>query len=113
MWPNRYDLVEGVVQRRAHQVVHGRIQHQKATAVGPLIDLDHVAEQHPGIGGQQAAGFERCLDLQSVQYARAHGDIVSDRRGLRLAVIGHAQPAAEIEPGHRQALRPQGQRHVT
>ncbi|MNV93445.1 hypothetical protein D3C71_1881410 [compost metagenome] len=105
--------MEGVIEGGAHQVVHGRVQHQEATAIGAFIDLNDPAQQHAGVGGHQTARFERRLDAQTVQHPRRHGHIVGGRGGFGLAIIGHAEAAAEVQTGDAVALRAQGLGHFT
>ncbi|MNQ84317.1 hypothetical protein D3C85_994410 [compost metagenome] len=104
--------MEGVIEGGAHQVVHGRVQHQEAPPISALIDLNDPAQQHAGVGGHQTARLEGRLDVQPVQDPRGHGDIVGGRGGFGLAVVGHAQAATEVEAGDAVALRAQGLGHL-
>ena len=61
----REDLVPGVVERRAQQVVHRSIDDCKVSCL-PAFKVFDAGEQHAGVAHQRAAGFDEecaaCVD---------------------------------------------------
>jgi hypothetical protein len=87
----------GLVHRRAHQVVHRRVDDAEVLRAG--LEVQHLGQQHAGIADQRAAGLEQQLAVAvaaRVDALRAAGR-PARRRRRRLVGVGDAQAAAEVE----------------
>lgn len=93
---DRLEFVIGIVQRRAGKVVHRGIDDDIGIARGRL-DPDDLGHQHAGIAADEAARLEHQRDVPALGHARHHrAEFLGGRDGLA-GMIGHAEPAAQID----------------
>ena len=95
----------GLIEHWADQVVHGGVHDDVATGAA-LFDVDHAGHQDAGVADQQAAGLEDQVGAQAPRRL-AHDRGVFAEVGRRLALVGDAEAAAEIEPAQGVPLRAQ------
>lgn len=89
------DVHPRLIQRRADQVVHRRVDDGEVFMFGVLEVLD-LRQQHAGIGDDETARLEHQRQVTSVQ-ALAHSlDVVGSQWRLFIA-IAHAQTTTEID----------------
>ena len=89
--------MKGVIERRANQVVHRRVDDDKIPGVA-LLHIDHLGDQDAGIADDQAARLEDDLETKR-GHMLANDRRISVRQWRRLVVgtVGNAQPAAEVD----------------
>ena len=93
---HRANIMPGVVEAGAHQVVHRRIDDDERR-LRALLHAHHAREQHPGIADDDAAGFEHQADGPVLRHPAHHRAIVgrTGRQGLG-RIIGNAKAAAQV-----------------
>ena len=104
---HRNDLVVGVIECRADQVVHRRILNDEML-FGSVLHIDNARHQDAGIGGDHAAGLHHIFEIQVAECALDHGGIfIRMRRHVIAAAIRHTQTTAQIEMADVVARRAQ------
>ena len=103
------DAHPGLVHRRAHQVVHRRVDDAEVLLAAGLA-VQHLGQQHAGVADQRAAGLEQHLAMAVAAARRcARSRLRDQRRRPRAAVssvVGDAQAAAEVEVVQPDAAAP-------
>ncbi len=89
------DPVDGVIERRAYQVVHGGIDDGEPPHPG-FLSVDHARHKHTCRSRDIAARLEYQFAVQRPDGLRDHLRVVLDRRRYRAAVV-NAQSAAQVE----------------
>ena len=98
----------GIVQRRADQVVHAGVDDQEVLGIAAL-HIDHAADQHPGIGGDQPPRLEGKRAAEIPGHPRDHRAVGGGVRWrLVVVLVRHAQPAAQVQARDGMAVRAQG-----
>src|SRR5207247_2612458 len=92
---HRKDLVPGVVQRWAQQVIHRRIGYHEALC-SAMLEIFDAGEQKPGVADKRTAGLEQDSHLALAKALEQASQVVLHRRG-RLVAITDAEPPAQIE----------------
>src|SRR5437773_466059 len=92
---HRKDLVPGVVQRGAQQVVHRRIGYHEALC-SAMLEIFDAGEQNPGVADKRTAGLEQDSHRALSKALEQAFQVVLHRWG-RLVAITDAEPAAQIE----------------
>ena len=86
-----------LVQRRADQVVHRRVDDDEVLGVARL-HIDHAGDQDAGIADDHPARLEHQRAAEIMRDALDHRGIgVGRRRRFAVHVIGNAEAAAEID----------------
>src|SRR5439155_16806974 len=101
---DRPDAVEGVVQRRPDQVVHGGVLDNEVLAAR-LLGEDDAADEYAGVADDKAPRLED--ELAAALLDRRDDDLGegAGRQGLLLAVVD-AEAAAHVQVADRVALLP-------
>src|SRR5260370_39009030 len=85
-----------LVERRADQVVHRRIDDDKVPG-RPVLDVEHARNEHAGIADDPTSRLERQLEVEAVGQALDHGAESSIARGAP-GRKPTASPPPETEP---------------
>ena len=72
---DRPDIVIGLIQCRADQIIHGGINDDKGLAVS-VFHIDHLGQQNPSIGNEQTAWLENQLAAQITHMFTDHSSII-------------------------------------
>ena len=95
---HRLDAHPGLVQGRAHEVVHRSVDDAEILALAGL-EVEHLGQHHAGVAHQRAAGLQQhfAMAMAACVHARQHArdQILRTRRCL--VGVGDAQAAAEID----------------
>ena len=101
---HRADVVVGLVEGRADEVVHRGIDDHEGLGLAAL-HVEHARHEDPGIAHEQPAGLE---DQRAAEIARGALDDcrigLRVRRRLVVLAVGDAEPAAEVDVRDRMAV---------
>ncbi|GIR46376.1 MAG: hypothetical protein CM15mP55_3520 [Hyphomicrobiales bacterium] len=102
----------GAIKGRAHQFGHGGIDNHEIFGL-TLFGADDAGDQNTGIGGNEPTRFQNDLAAAIGEIFRNQARI-SQRvgRGFIIALIGHAQPTAQIKPGDGQIFGAQARQQI-
>ena len=108
---HRVEIVPGAVERWPRKIVHRRIDdHERRPVAAPLYP-DHAGQQHAGVARDHPARLEHQPHVPALGHAGDHRAVFGRARQHLAGLVGHAEPAAEIDmgdrvPGRAQRLRP-------
>ena len=94
-WLYRADVHPGLVQGRADQVVHRRVDDGEILVLG-VLEVLHAGQQHAGVGHDVPARFEDQGQI-AVAQALAHGLDVVAGQGRDFIAVAHAEAAAQVQ----------------
>ena len=87
----------GVVERRADEVVHRRVDDDEILALAAL-DVDDRGHQHAGVADDEAPRLENDLAAEAAGAARDDFRVtLGARRRIVVEAIGDAEAAAEVD----------------
>ena len=94
---DRADVVVGVVERRADEVVHAGVEDDEGLG-GALLDVHDLGDQDAGIADEDAAGLEQDAGAEIAEPAADDLGIGGRRRRRRIVEpIGDAEAAAGVD----------------
>ena len=102
---DRQDLVPRVVQRRADQIVHRRIDDDEPLA-RRIFDIKHTGDEHPGRTRQHPPRLKGEGEIEGREDLADHPRIIG-HLGRLFVAVADAKAAAEIDAGDREPARPQ------
>src|SRR6185312_5762850 len=100
---HRAHVVPRVVERRAHEVVHRRVDDGEA-ALAAAFQVFDAGDQDAGVRDQRAAGLEE-QRVSSLADSTAHRRRIVGGRDRNLVAIAHADAAAQVDVRQRNARR--------
>ena len=103
---DRQDIVPRFVKRRAHQVVHRRVDDGETLAIAGLEELD-AGQQQAGVADQAAAGFEYHFEAAAGQLVEQRVQVGSHSRLHLVVLVLDAETAAEVKVVNPDAFRGQ------
>ena len=96
-----------VVERRAHQVVHSRIDDHEVLRFTAL-EIDDAGHEYPGIADEQTARLENQRAGEIARRLLDHRRVgLGVWRRLVVLAIGNAKAAAEVHVYNRMPVRTQ------
>jgi hypothetical protein len=96
--PNRHDLVMAIVEGRADEIIHARVDHHKGLALAAL-HINYLRDENAGVADDEPARLEDQLAAERVHVAPDDLGVAIGMIGLRVlaGAIGNSKSASQID----------------